>query len=114
MGINQKTLRPLPRELLKHYFILQCVKLSPSTSAKLVSKLVTPAGNFTVSSTAFSPMDKCLPIRLSEAETTLSTPSSPKPELESTSHVASSSTSSLPLLTKFVPELTVNSSTLSS
>ncbi|MCL4165014.1 UNVERIFIED_CONTAM: hypothetical protein GTU68_034427, partial [Idotea baltica] len=39
--------------------------------ARLVARWAMPVGSFTVLSMAFSPMVKCLLIRLSEVETTL-------------------------------------------
>ena len=69
---------------------------SRSTSARPVSRSVTPAGSSTASSTASSPTARCPPTRPSVAATTPSTPSSPRLALASTSPVPSSSISSPP------------------
>merc|ERR1711934_1302358 len=75
-----------------------------------VSKLVTPAGSSSASSTESSLMVKCLPINPSVVVTTLSTPSSPRLVPVSTSPDASSSISSPPLSMRSEPEPTDNSS----
>lgn len=74
------------------------VSVSQSMLAKLVFRLVTPAGNCTVSSMGFNLTVRCLQIRRSALVMTLSTRSSAKPGLESTSHERSLSTWNLPLL----------------
>ncbi|MCL4127028.1 UNVERIFIED_CONTAM: hypothetical protein GTU68_037632 [Idotea baltica] len=51
--------------------------------ARLVARWAMPVGSFTALSMAFSLMVKCLLIRLSEVETTLSVPSSVKLDPES-------------------------------
>merc|ERR1712166_1029340 len=89
----------------------KCVKSFPSTSAKPVSKSVTPAGNFSASSTESSPTVKCPPIRLSALATMLSTPSSPRLVPASTFPVASSSISNPPLSMKSALAPTANCST---
>merc|ERR1711966_185916 len=83
------------------------------TSVKLVSRSVTPAGSSSASSTESSQMVRCHPTRPSVVATTLSTPSSPRLVLESTSQEPSSSISSQPLSMKSEPEPTDNSSTQS-
>merc|ERR1712048_784570 len=88
----------------------QCAKSFPSTSVKPVSKLVTPAGSFSASSTVSSLMVKCHPINPSVVVTMLSTPSSPRLVPVSTSPDASSSISSPPLSMRSEPEPTDNSS----
>merc|ERR1712048_11191 len=91
----------------------QCAKSFPSTSVKPVSKLVTPAGSFSASSTVSSLMVKCHPINPSVVVTMLSTPSSPRLVPVSTSPDASSSISSLPLSMRSELVPTDNSSILS-
>ena len=74
--------------LARQVFILKffySVSVSLSTLDKPVSKLAMPAGSSTVLSTVFSPTARCPLTRLSAAETTHSTPSSARLELESTS-----------------------------
>merc|ERR1712139_348830 len=88
----------------------QCAKLFPSMSVKPVSKLVTPAGSFSASSTVSSLMVKCHQTNLLEVVMMLSTPSSPKLVPVSTSQEPSSSISNQPLLMKSEPEPTDNSS----
>ena len=65
---------------------------SASTLDKEVFKSVMPVGNYSALSTEFNLMVKCQVIRPSEEVMTLSTPSSPRPEPESTSQDVSSST----------------------
>merc|ERR1712048_156784 len=89
----------------------QCAKLFPSTSVKPVSKLVTPAGSSSASSTVSSLTVKCHPINPSVVVTMLSTPSSPRLVPVSTSPDASSSILSPPLSMRSGPEPTDNSST---
>merc|ERR1711953_1130446 len=67
-----------------------------STSVKPVSRSVTPAGSSSASSTVSNRTVRCLPIRPSVAVTTLSTPSSPRLVLASTSPALSSLISSPP------------------
>merc|ERR1712100_855392 len=86
----------------------------PSTSVKLVSRSVTPAGSFSASSTVFSQMVKCHPTNPSVVVMMPSTPSSPRLVLESTSQELSSSISSQPLSMRSEPEPTDNSSIQSS
>merc|ERR1712195_396691 len=74
----------------------KCVKSFQSTSVKPVSRSVTPAGSSSASSTESSRTVRCPPIRPSVVATTLSTPSSPRLVLASTSPALSSSISSLP------------------
>merc|ERR1712127_9343 len=81
-----------------------------STSVKPVSKLVTPAGSFSASSTVSSQTVKCHPINPSVVVTMLSTPSSPRLVLVNTSQEPSSSISSQPLSMRSEPEPTDNSS----
>merc|ERR1712086_479912 len=81
-----------------------------SISVKPVSKLVTPAGNSSASSTESSQTVKCHPTNPSVVVTTLSTPSSPRLVLVSTFQEPSSSISSQPLSMKSEPEPTDNSS----
>merc|ERR1712048_679865 len=88
----------------------QCAKLFPSTSVKPVSKLVTPAGSFSASSTVSSLMVKCHPINPSVVVTMPSTPSSPRLVPVSTSQELSSSISSQPLSMRSELEPTDNSS----
>merc|ERR1712086_223296 len=85
-------------------------KSFPSTSVKPVSKLVTPAGSSSASSTESSQTVKCHPTNPSVVVTTLSTPSSPRLVLVSTFQEPSSSISSQPLSMKLEPEPTDNSS----
>merc|ERR1711988_1543220 len=92
---------------LQNYTMREVIQ---STSVKPVSKLVTPAGSFSASSTVSSLMVKCHPINPSVVVTTLSTPSSPRLVPVSTSQEPSSSISSQPLLMKLEPEPTDNSS----
>merc|ERR1711881_21332 len=63
--------------------------VSPSTSVKLVSKLVTPVGNSTVSNMVSSQTVKCHLIKPLVAVTTPSTPFSVKLVPVNTSHVPS-------------------------
>merc|ERR1712010_69127 len=77
---------------------------------KPVSKLVTPAGNFFALSTEFSQTVKCHPTNPSVVVMMLSTPSSPRLVLASTSQEPSSSISSQPLSMRSEPEPTDNSS----
>merc|ERR1712127_370670 len=81
-----------------------------STSVKPVSKLVTPAGSSSASSTEPSQTVKCHPINPSVVVMTLSTPSSPRLVLVSTSQEPSSSISSQPLSMRSEPVPTDNSS----
>merc|ERR1712086_429198 len=81
-----------------------------SISVKPVSKLVTPAGSSSASSTESSQTVKCHPTNPSVVVTTLSTPSFPRLVLVSTFQEPSSSISSQPLSMKLEPELTDNSS----
>merc|ERR1712086_136593 len=81
-----------------------------SISVKPVSKLVTPAGSSSASSTESSQTVKCHPTNPSVVVTTLSTPSSPRLVLVSTFQEPSSSISSQPLSMKLEPEPTDNSS----
>merc|ERR1712139_581821 len=81
---------------------------------KPVSRLVTPAGSSSASSTESSQMVKCHPTNPSVVVTTLSTPSSPRPVPVSTSQELSSSISSQPLSMRSEPEPTDNSSIQSS
>lgn len=61
------------------FFSIYSVNVSLSMLARLVSRLVTPAGSCTALSTASSPMVRCPPIRLSVVAMTHSTPSSARP-----------------------------------
>merc|ERR1712139_71615 len=88
----------------------QCAKLFPSTSVKLVSKSVTPAGSFSASSTVSSQTVKCHPINPSVVVTMLSTPSSPRLVLVNTSQEPFSSISNQPLSMRSEPVPTDNSS----
>merc|ERR1712127_609467 len=81
-----------------------------STSVKPVSKLVTPAGSSSASSTEPSQTVKCHPINPSVVVMTLSTPSSPRLVLVSTSQEPSSSISSQPSSMRLEPVPTDNSS----
>merc|ERR1712086_799274 len=81
-----------------------------SISVKPVSKLVTPAGSSSASSTESSQMVKCHPTNPSVVVTTLSTPSSPRLVPVSTSQELSSSISSQPLSMRSELEPTDNSS----
>merc|ERR1711988_1744080 len=92
---------------LQNYTMREVIQ---STSVMPVSKLVTPAGSFSASSTVSSLMVKCHPINPSVVVTMLSTPSSPRLVLVSTSPDASSSISSLPLSMRSEPVPTDNSS----
>merc|ERR1711976_823670 len=85
----------------------------PFTSVKPVSKLVTPVGSCSASSTVSSLMDKCHLTRPSVVVMMPSTPSSPRLVLESTSQDASSSISSQPLSMRSELVPTDNSSTQS-
>merc|ERR1711934_576419 len=85
-------------------------KLFQSTSDKLVSRSVTPAGSSSALSTVSSQMVKCHQTNPSVVVTMPSTPSSPRLVPESTSQEPSSSISSQPLLMRSEPELTDNSS----
>merc|ERR1711966_85833 len=80
------------------------------TSVKLVSRSVTPAGSSSASSTESSQMVRCHPTRPSVVATTLSTPSSPRLVLASTSQEPSSLISNQPLSMRSEPEPTDNSS----
>merc|ERR1712151_459941 len=91
-----------------------CVKSFPSTSVRPVSRSVTPAGSSSALSTVFSQTVRCHLIRPSVAVTTLSTPSSPRLVLASTSQDASSSISSQPLSMRSALVPTDSSSTPSS
>merc|ERR1712086_574351 len=88
----------------------KCEKLFLSTSVKPVSKLVTPAGSSSALSTESSLTVKCHPINPSVVVMMLSTPSSPRLVLVSTSQELSSSISSQPLSMRSEPEPTDNSS----
>merc|ERR1711881_333093 len=79
-------------------------------SDKPVSKLVTPAGSSSASSTESSQMVKCHQTNPSVVVMMLSTPSSPRLVPVSTSQEPSSSILSQPLLMRLEPELTDNSS----
>merc|ERR1712167_15284 len=81
-----------------------------STSVSAVSKLVTPAGSFSALSTESSQMVKCHPTNPSVVVMMLSTPSSPRLVLESTSQEPSFSILNQPLLMRSEPELIDNSS----
>merc|ERR1712086_151672 len=81
-----------------------------STSVNAVSKSVTPAGSFSALSTESSLTVKCHPINPSVVVMTLSTPSSPRLVLVSTSQELSSSISSQLLSMRSEPEPTDNSS----
>merc|ERR1712086_614818 len=91
----------------------KCEKLFPSTSVKPVSKSVTPAGSSSALSTESSQTVKCHPTNPSVVVMTLSTPSSPRLVLVSTSQEPSSSISSQPLSMRSEPVPTDNSSTQS-
>merc|ERR1711881_671892 len=82
-------------------------------SDKPVSKLVTPAGSSSASSTESSQMVKCHQTNPSVVVMMLSTPSSPRLVPVSTSQEPSSSISSQPLSMRSEPEPTDNSSTQS-
>merc|ERR1712021_76282 len=84
--------------------------LFPFTSDNAVSKSVTLAGSSSALSTESSQMVKCHPINPSVVVMMPSTPSSPRPVLESMSQDPSSSISSQPLLMRLEPEPTDNSS----
>merc|ERR1712100_111974 len=86
----------------------------PSTSVKLVSRSITPAGSSSALSTVFSQMVKCHPTNPLVVVTMPSTPSSPRLVPESTSQELSSSISSQPLSMRSEPEPTDNSSIQSS
>merc|ERR1712093_122630 len=86
----------------------------PSTSVKLVSRSVMPAGSSSALSTVSSQMVKCHPTNPSVVVTMPSTPSSPRLVLESTSQELSSSISSQPLSMRSELEPTDNSSIQSS
>merc|ERR1712093_314494 len=86
----------------------------PSTSVKLVSRSVTPAGSSSALSTVSSQMVRCHPINQLEVVMMPSTPSSPRPVLESTFQELSSSISSQPLSMRSELEPTDNSSIQSS
>merc|ERR1712010_328395 len=77
---------------------------------KPVSKLVTPAGSSSASSTESNLTVKCHPTNPSVVVMMLSTPSSPRLVLASTSQEPSSSISSQPLSMRSEPEPTDNSS----
>merc|ERR1711934_813848 len=85
-------------------------KLFQSTSDKLVSKSVTPAGSSSALSTESSQMVKCHQTNPLVVVMMPSTPSSPRLVPESTSQEPSSSILSQPLLMRLEPELTDNSS----
>merc|ERR1712172_149606 len=89
-----------------------CVSASPSTSARPVARLVTPAGSSTALSMASSPMVTCPPTRPSEM--TPSRPSSQRPVLASTSQERGSSIWSPLSSTRPDAEHTVSSTILSS
>merc|ERR1712086_772239 len=88
----------------------KCEKSFLSISVNAVSKLVTPAGSFSALSTESSLTVKCHPINPSVVVMTLSTPSSPRLVLVSTSQELSSSISSQLLSMRSEPEPTDNSS----
>merc|ERR1712048_224430 len=92
----------------------QWEKLFLSTSDKLVSRSVTPAGSSSALSTESNQTIKCHQTRPLEEVMMLSTPSSLRPVLESTSQELSSSISSQPLSMRSEPEPTDNSSIQSS
>merc|ERR1712224_1185118 len=79
-------------------------------SDKPVSKLVTHAGSSSASSTESSQMVKCHPTNPSVVVMMLSTPSSPRLVLESTSQEPFSSILNQLSLMRLEPELTDNSS----
>merc|ERR1711881_456867 len=79
-------------------------------SDKPVSKLVTPAGSSSASSTESSQMVKCHQTNPSVVVMMLSTPSSQRLVLVNTSQEPSSSILNQPLLMRLEPELTDNSS----
>merc|ERR1712071_735107 len=85
-----------------------CVNVSLSTSVKLVSRSVTPAGNCTAWSMESNLMVRCHLTNRLEVVMTLSTPSSPKPVPASTSLVPSLSTWNPPSSMKSVPVPTSN------
>merc|ERR1712100_486623 len=85
----------------------------PSTSVKLVSRSITPAGSSSASSTVSSQMVKCHPTNPLVVVTMPSTPSSPRLVLVSTSQEPSSSILSQPSLMRLEPVPTDNSSTQS-
>merc|ERR1712151_233882 len=91
-----------------------CVKSFQSTSDRPVSRSVTPAGSSSASSTVFSQTVRCHPTRPSVVAMMLSTPSSPRLVLASTSQEPSSLISSQPLSMRSEPEPTDSSSTRSS
>merc|ERR1712072_389140 len=91
-----------------------CVKLSPSTSDRPVSRSVTPAGNSSALSTEFSLTVRCPLTRPLVAVMMPSTPSSPRLVLASTSPAPSSSISSPPSSMRSALEPTDSSSTPSS
>merc|ERR1712086_680306 len=88
----------------------KCEKLFLSTSVRPVSKLVTPAGSSSASSTESSRTVKCHQTNPSVVVMMLSTPSSPRLVLVSTSQEPSSLILNQLLLMKSEPELTDNSS----
>merc|ERR1712048_454003 len=92
----------------------QWEKLFLSTSDRPVSRSVTPAGSSSALSTESSQTVRCHLTRPSVAEMMLSTPSSLRLVLASTSQELSSLISSQPLLMRSEPEPTDNSSTQSS
>merc|ERR1712198_131642 len=92
----------------------KCVSVSLSTSDRPVARLAMPAGSSTALSTESSPTVRCLQTRPLVEETTLSTPSSQRPELASTFPEQSLSTWSPQWSMRSGLERTGNSSTQSS
>merc|ERR1712032_1472864 len=84
-----------------------------STSVRPVSRSVTPARSSSASSTVSNQTVRCHPTRPSVVATTLSTPSSPRLVLASTSQEPFSSILSQPLSMRSEPEPTDSSSTQS-
>merc|ERR1712038_425085 len=91
-----------------------CVSASPSTSARPVSRSVTPAGSCTVLNMAYSRTDRCPQTGPSEAVMTPSTLSSARPVLASTCQGLCLLISSLPSLMRSVLAPTDSCSTPSS
>merc|ERR1712178_86592 len=100
--------------LLQKTLTITMKEVISSTSVKLVSRSVTPAGSSSVLSTVSSQMVKCHPTNPLVVVMMPSTPSSPRLVLESTSQELSSSISSQPLSMRSEPEPTDNSSIQSS
>merc|ERR1712178_80682 len=96
--------------LLQKTLTITMKEVISSTSVKLVSRSVTPAGSSSALSTVSSQMVKCHPTNPSVVVTMPSTPSSPRLVLESTSQELSSSISSQPLSMRSELEPTDNSS----